>query len=394
MPATPPGQPLRWRPEVRPPARVTRLTWAGLAAAGRGHVQGMTTTHTTPTTTQEIGKVTQYLREALATERALERTLEANIAITPGGAYKDALSAHHRQTAQHAERVQARLDDLGGASDLVGSAIVAAQALVGQAVAIGLAPLTLIRGASMEEKLLKNAKDAVSSEALEIATYDALERLAEHVGDRETAALAVSIRGDEERMMATLRELLPALTDRVARAELNGASTYDRSSTGAADAVRKAGARGRGAVSSSERDARRGARRLEAAAQSGADAVAEAATGQVDAVRDAFKRVADTAESGAESVVRGAASRAKGAERTAEAAVTGERAPAPAARRHRAAAAPARGRGSAKRTPAAAKASPPRRRSAAKPAGARPASAKRASAKRTSGGSGSSRSRA
>jgi hypothetical protein len=43
--------------------------------------------------------------------------------------------------------------------------------------------------------------DACASEALEIATYMAIERLARRVGDEETTTLAASIRGDEENML-------------------------------------------------------------------------------------------------------------------------------------------------------------------------------------------------
>ena len=46
----------------------------------------------------------------------------------------------------------------------------------------------------------------------EIATYDAIEALAEAIGDTDTAALARAHRRDEERMLADLRALIPALT--------------------------------------------------------------------------------------------------------------------------------------------------------------------------------------
>jgi len=74
--------------------------------------------------------------------------------------------------------------------------------------ALGKAPLDLIRGSGGEEKVLKNAKDTCATEAWEIATYTALERLARAAGDAETAELAMSIRGEEERMYdRVLREI-------------------------------------------------------------------------------------------------------------------------------------------------------------------------------------------
>ena len=68
--------------------------------------------------------------------------------------------------------------------------------------ALGKTPFDLLRGSGGEEKVLKNAKDACATEALEIATYTALERLAKAVGDDQTAKLAASILADEEKMLA------------------------------------------------------------------------------------------------------------------------------------------------------------------------------------------------
>jgi rubrerythrin len=115
-----------------------------------------------------------------------------------------------------------------------------AETLMGQALALGKTPLDLLRGTSAEEKVLKNAKDACATEALEIATYTALERLASRVGDDTTAKLAVSIRGDEERMLERILREVPKLTDAVVQAEIKGEPAYEVSKTGAADAARAA----------------------------------------------------------------------------------------------------------------------------------------------------------
>ena len=85
----------------------------------------------------------------------------------------------------------------------------------------------LLRGASGEEKLLKNAKDESATEALEIATYRALEHFARRTGDGKTARLAASIRKDEERMLAVLQERVTTLVDEVIRSELKGEPVYD-----------------------------------------------------------------------------------------------------------------------------------------------------------------------
>ena len=84
--------------------------------------------------------------------------------------------------------------------------------------------------------MLKNAKDACATEALEIATYTALERLARAVGDDETAELAASIRADEEQMLARILREIPQAHRRRRRADVNG--DLLRVTTGAADAAR------------------------------------------------------------------------------------------------------------------------------------------------------------
>ena len=58
-------------------------------------------------------KVMQYLDEAHATELALVRVLQSQIAMTPGGSYRDGLERHLDETRDHARRVNARLEELG-----------------------------------------------------------------------------------------------------------------------------------------------------------------------------------------------------------------------------------------------------------------------------------------
>jgi hypothetical protein len=52
------------------------------------------------------------------------------------------------------------------------------QTVAGQALALAKAPLNVVRGSGGEEKVLKNAKDACASEALEIPTYTSFAPLA------------------------------------------------------------------------------------------------------------------------------------------------------------------------------------------------------------------------
>jgi ferritin-like metal-binding protein YciE len=186
-------------------------------------------------------KVLQYLDEAYATERTLISVLSEQIAMTPRGSYRSALETHLRETRDHANRVSRRRQALGGGSSPLASVVGLAQTAVGQALAFGKTPIDLLRGTSGEEKVLKNAKDASATEALEISTYTALERLARVVGDTETAELAASIRADEEKMLERIRKELPKLTDAVVRADVKGDHSFDVTKTGAADTARGTG---------------------------------------------------------------------------------------------------------------------------------------------------------
>jgi hypothetical protein len=69
--------------------------------------------------------------------------------------------------------------------------------------------------------------------------YETIEEFARQLGDEPTADLAVSIREDEERALATLRKAIPTLADDVYRTEVEGKDTYDPSRTGAAREIKR-----------------------------------------------------------------------------------------------------------------------------------------------------------
>jgi ferritin-like metal-binding protein YciE len=180
-------------------------------------------------------KIVQYLDEAHATEQTLGRVLQSQIAMTPRGSYRTALETHLKETHSHADRVARRLQELGHGGRPLHLATDAVQTVAGRLLAIGKTPIDLLRGSGGEEKVLKNAKDTAATEALEIATYAAIERLATQLRDERTAELAASIGGDEQRMYERVLREIPKLTDAVVRAEVKGEHVYDVSTTGAAE---------------------------------------------------------------------------------------------------------------------------------------------------------------
>src|SRR3954468_21854400 len=184
--------------------------------------------------------VIHYLEEARALERSLVTNLRAHLAMTPPSDYRERLERHLEETKDHARTIGRRLVALSAHSSLMAVGMGIAQTLTGQAIVMAKGPLDMMRGATVEEKLLRNAKDEVAAEALEIAVYEALEAAAKAIGDEETAKLAASHRGDEEKMLADLRTLIPDLTRAFVAATTTGLSTYATSETPVAKQARSA----------------------------------------------------------------------------------------------------------------------------------------------------------
>jgi ferritin-like metal-binding protein YciE len=210
-------------------------------------------------------KLVQYLNEAYGKEKELETALQAHIEMTTRAPYRKRLQQHLKETRSHAREVEQRIKKLGGSP---ATAVAITQSAAAKALATAKGPLHMVRGTGEEEKLLKNAKTEYSEEAEEIATYTAIETVAESVGDRETAKLARSIRRDEKRMAKYLERLIPQLSKAVVRSEVpsdqrNGGRSRRRSSSSRPRSGRRTSSR-RSRTSGSRRTrsrARAGSRR-------------------------------------------------------------------------------------------------------------------------------------
>ena len=100
-------------------------------------------------------KVTQYLNEAQATEQALIQTLQAHIAVTPRGSYRDALEGHLEETGKHWRLLADRIGELAPDRGLIALGVWAAelgvgvaQGVAGRLLAVGKAPIDILRSAS------------------------------------------------------------------------------------------------------------------------------------------------------------------------------------------------------------------------------------------------------
>ena len=185
-------------------------------------------------------KIVQYLNEAHATETALTRVLQSQIAMTPRGSYRSALETHLAETHDHADRV-------GGGCRSSARAAIRCRPSSARAETVDRAGArararrrsTSCAAPAARRRCSRTPRTRAATEALEIATYTAIERLAKDVGDDKTAKLAASIRADEEKMLARVLREIPKLTDAVV-APMSTANVVRRSATtGAGEASRR-----------------------------------------------------------------------------------------------------------------------------------------------------------
>jgi ferritin-like metal-binding protein YciE len=174
-------------------------------------------------------KLIQYLNEAYGKEKELETALEAHITLTTRDAYRKRLKDHLKETKAQAKGLERRIKQLGGKAEIVPAPAVVSGAAskavsaANKAVSAAKGPLHAVRGTSEPEKMLKNAKTEFWNEHEEIANYNAIETLAEALGDKETAKLAREYRRQEERMAKFLDRTIVSLTKEVVRTEIPAA---------------------------------------------------------------------------------------------------------------------------------------------------------------------------
>ena len=163
-------------------------------------------------------KLLQYLNEAYGKEKELEAALQAHIGMTTRKPYAKRLREHLTETKDHGRQLERRIKKISGKGPARVQSV-AGQA-AGQAKSLAKGPLHMVRGTGEAEKMLKNAKTEYWNEHEEIATYTAIEALAESLNDGETAKVARAIRRDEERMAKFLERQIPVLAKEVVREEV------------------------------------------------------------------------------------------------------------------------------------------------------------------------------
>ena len=119
--------------------------------------------------------------------------LDSMISTTDDPEIKEMLEHHKEETERQEARLRERLDALGAGTSTRKQAQTVAAALVKGATDVA-------RG----DQAGKNARDGYTTEHMEIAAYQLLERLAEKAGDTETAEVARQNRTEEEAMAQKL----------------------------------------------------------------------------------------------------------------------------------------------------------------------------------------------
>ena len=145
-------------------------------------------------------EIVDWLRDAYAMEKGLERALEKqskNDDLSSG--LRTRVASHLEETRHHAELVRTALASLDAdTSGLKTSLGIVAQATKGMGTAFA------------RDERIKDLLDAYSMEHFEIACYTALAAAAERAGFETVANACHRILGDEERMAQTLLKSIPS----------------------------------------------------------------------------------------------------------------------------------------------------------------------------------------
>src|SRR3712207_5085937 len=134
-------------------------------------------------------KLIDYVEDAHAMEQNVSTMLDSMITTTDDPELTDILRHHKEETERHEQRLAKRLEALGAGTSTRKQAQTIATALMKGAA-------DQVRG----DQAGKNARDGFTTEHMEIAAYQLLERLAVRAGDTETAEVARQNRADDEAM--------------------------------------------------------------------------------------------------------------------------------------------------------------------------------------------------
>lgn len=155
-------------------------------------------------------------------ERGLTVLLGRHAAEAPLGGPRERLEAHLRQSREHAEAIDGRVEALrahrGGGEVIAGvvrSGLAALGTLAASAGQVVTLPLAILRRGGGEERLLENAGVEGAALANKLVILTACRQASEESGDLETLAVVERLRDETEEtwdtLLATVPELMTAL---------------------------------------------------------------------------------------------------------------------------------------------------------------------------------------
>jgi ferritin-like metal-binding protein YciE len=139
-------------------------------------------------------QLVNHIDEAHALEQTVLRMLDGLIQSAEDPQIIDRLEHHKLETQRHESLMRGRLEAHGATPSMVRQA-------AGMLEAVMKMPLDMVRG----ERTGRSARDAYTTEHLEIASYELLRRVADRAGDEETSRACQDIL-EEERAMAQFIE--------------------------------------------------------------------------------------------------------------------------------------------------------------------------------------------
>jgi ferritin-like metal-binding protein YciE len=139
--------------------------------------------------TKSLEVLQDYLQDAIAAEKSFESQLSGFAKEGNDAEVQQMFAQHASETKQQYEALTRRLEELGGKTSIVKSAL---------AHLFNMAPKTAQMGHTDEERTVQNLMMAFAVENAEVAMYEALAIAAREAGDEPTAALALRIQQQEQ----------------------------------------------------------------------------------------------------------------------------------------------------------------------------------------------------
>ena len=208
-----------------------------------------------------------HVAEAAGAEREIESTLAAHLLLVSRAQHLARLERHLEASKARVERLERRLEDLGGSARSVARPSKpakqvkgAAKAAESRATKIATGSAKKVRDAGELRRVLEAVRDEQQDALKQSSAYISLRALAKASSDKETDKLAKRLRNEHRDWADFLTDELKALSKKLVKAEAGERETAaaNRRSATAKRAARSRGSGSGGGGSSSSRSARSG----------------------------------------------------------------------------------------------------------------------------------------